>query len=236
MTTLSSIVSSIQDILQDAAYTNQNIVDRINEAVNSIAAGIRMPDGQISPPLPDLYAYGTVSTSITLPYVSLPTDYQRSVKLVYDSSNYKINPPTGGNYYSFALFMRIISKMDLSETGSIYAVAVKGTKIYYQGIPTTSTTIGVHYYRKPTDMALDGDTPDGIPEHLQLRLIKHFVCKEIMGEMLEAGVTEPAVGMKYHEAKFYTAMIDLCDFIGIDATPQYYGSGNDYEDGGACDG
>ena len=234
MTTLSSIVSSIQDILQDAAYTNQNIVDRINEAVNSIAAGIRMPDGQISPPLPDLYAYGTVSTSITLPYVSLPTDYQRGVKLVYDSSNYKINPPAGGNYYSFALFMRIISKMDLSETGSIYAVAVKGTKIYYQGIPTTSTTIGVHYYRKPTDMALDGDTPDGIPDHLQLRLIKHYVIMTIFGEQIESSVSEPAIGYKYHEAKFYAAMTDLCDFVGIDATPEYYGNEGNF-DAGACD-
>ncbi len=235
MTTLSSHVSSIQDILQDDAYTDQNIVDQINDAVKTIAGGIRMPNGQISPPLPDLFAYGTVSTSTTLPYVSLPTNYQRRVFGAYDSTNYKINPPTGGNYYSFALFMRIITKMDLSETGSIYAVAVKGTKIYYQGIPTASTTIGLHYYRTPVDMALDGDTPDGIPDHLQSRLIKHYVLKEIYGDMLEAGVAEPSRGMQYHEGKFYSAMTDLVDFIGIDAVPEYYGGGGG-EDLGACDG
>jgi hypothetical protein len=235
MTTLSSIVSSIQGILQDAAYTDQNIIDRINDAAKSIAAGIRMPNGQISPPLPDLYAYGTVSTSTTLPYVSLPTNYQRKVFNVYDSTNYRINPPIGGDYYSFALFLRQIQNMGLVESGSIYRVCVKGTKIYYQGIPTTSTIIGLHYYRKPVDMSLDGDIPDGIPDHLQSRLIKHYVLKEIYGDMLEAGVAEPARGMQYHEGRFYSAMTDLVDFIGIDATPLYYGSGNDYEDGGVCD-
>ena len=234
MTTLSSHVSSIQGILQDAAYTDQNIIDRINDSVTIIAGGIRMPDGQTSPPLPDLYAYGTVSTSTTLPYVSLPANYQRRIFNVYDSTNYKIDPPSGGDYYSFALFMRQIQNLGLAESGSIYRVCVKGTKIYYQGIPTASTTIGLHYYRKPTDVALDGDTIEGIPDQFQSRIIKHFVLKEIYGDMLEAGVAEPSRGMQYHEAKFLAAMMDMCDFIGIDAGPEYFGnnSGSDY---GACD-
>ena len=232
---LTTLTNAIQDILQDSAYTTTKIAERINDAVNSIAAGIRMPDGQISPPLPDLFTQSTVTTSLTLPYVSLPVNYQRKVINIYDSSGFRIAPPSGGDYYSFALFLKKVSNFNLIETGSVYRVCVKGSKLYYQGIPTAATTLGLHYYKKPTTMVTGTDEPDGIPEHLQLRLIKHFVCKEIMGEMLEAGVTEPAVGMKYHETKFYTAMTDLCDFIGTDATPQYYGSGNDYEDGGACD-
>jgi hypothetical protein len=223
MATLREIISAIEEIIDDAKFTEPILVKRINAAVNVIAGGIRMPDGSTSPPLPDLFAYGTVNTSTTLPYVSLPADYQRKVSLVYDSSNYKISPPSGGDYYSFALFMKQISNMGLAEAGSIYRVAVKGTKIYYQGIPTASTTLGVHYYRKPVDMDLDADVPDGIPDHLSERLIKHYVVKEIYGDMIEAGVTEPAKGFEYHESKFYAAMVDLCDFIGIDAAPQYYG-------------
>lgn len=234
MATLSDLVSAIDEIIDDAKYTEQIIVKRINSAVMEIAGGIRMPDGSTSPPLPDLYTIGSVSTSTTLPYVSLPADYQRKVSLVSDSTNYKIEPPQGGDYYSFALFMKIVSRMDLGEAGSIYAVAVKGTKLYYQGIPAAATALGIHYYRKPVDMDADADVPDGIPDHLAERLIKHYVIKCIYGDMIEAGVTEPARGFQYHEAQFYQAMTDLCDFIGIDAEPTYYGSGG-YEDGGVCD-
>ena len=232
---LTTLTNAIQDILQDSAFTNAKIAERINDAVDSIAAGIRMPNGQISPPLPDLFTMSTVTTSLTLPYVSLPINYQRNVMNVYDSSGNVISSPRGGNYYSFNLFLRQIQNSALTEAGSVYKVCVKGTKLYYQGIPTAATTLGLHYYKKPTTMVTATDEPDGIPEHLQLPLIKHRVLMDIYGEMLEAGVTEPAVGMKYHEKKFYEALQNMVDFIGIDATPLYYGSGNDYEDGGVCD-
>ena len=235
MTTLSSIVSSIQDILQDAAYTDQNIIDKINDATLTIAGGIRMPNGQISPPLPDLFTQSTVTTSTTLPYVSLPVNYQRKIMNVYDSSGCRIAPPSGGDYYAFALFLKRVSNFNLTEAGSVYRVCVKGSKLYYQGIPTVATTLGLHYYKKPTTMVTATDEPDGIPEHLQLRLIKHYVCKEIMGEAIEDGQDNHGIGVKYHTGKFYEAMTDLCDFVGIDETPIYYGSG-DYEDSGACDG
>lgn len=232
---LTTLTNAIQDILQDSAFTNTKIAERINDAVDSIAAGIRMPNGQISPPLPDLFTMSTVTTSLTLPYVSLPINYQRKVMNVYDSSGNVISSPRGGNYYSFNLFLRQIQNSLLTEAGSVYKVCVKGTKLYYQGIPTAAATLGLHYYKKPTTMVTATDEPDGIPTHLELPLIKHRVLMDIYGEMLEAGVTEPAVGMKYHEKKFYEALQNMVDFIGIDATPQYYGSGNDYEDGGVCD-
>lgn len=234
MSTLSTLISAIREVIQDNSYTDVSLTNRINEAIKQIAAGVRMPDGQISPPLPDLYAFGTVNTSTTLPYISLPANYQRKVLYIYDSSNFKISPPKGGNYYAFALFLTQIQNMGLTETGSIYRIAVKGTKLYYQGIPSASTTLGVHYYRQPVDLALDGDIPDGIPDHLQTKLIKHHVCKEIFGEAIEDGQDNTAHGTKYHTAKFFEAMTDLCDFVGIDAAPEYYGA-DDSEDYGACD-
>jgi hypothetical protein len=235
MATLDEIVSNIQDILQDPAYADNKIVDKINLSLQGIAAGIRMPDGSISPPLSDLYDIGTVNSSITLPYVLLPSDYQRNVFNVYDSAFTKIPGPRGGDYYAFTRFMKQVNNLSLAETGEIYMVCVKGSKLYYQGIPSASTVIGLHFYRRPLTLALDGDIPEGIPDHLQLSLLTHRVLMSIFGEKIEDGQDNSGIGTKYHTSKFYEYMIQLCDFIGVDSEPQYYGEDSDY-DAGRCDG
>jgi hypothetical protein len=234
MSTLNEIVAAIQESLQDDAYPSEVLIPKINLSLLGIAAGIRLPTGEISPPLPDLFTYGTVNTSITLPYVSLPTNYQRQLITVYDSLNVKINPPRGGDYRSFTKFLRQINTMDMTESGEIYVVCVKGTKIYYQGIPTASTTLGLHYYKKPATMSLDGDVPEELPDHLQLDLLKHHVCMKIFAD-IESGQYNKGIGVTQHATQFYSALTQLIDFIGVDSEPAYYGS-DESEDAGACDG
>ena len=234
MPTYADLIASVESIMQDSSITD--IGNRINSAVTSIAAGIRLPDGSISPPLPELYEMGAVPTVLTYAYASLPATYQRNVFLIADSNGNTISPPNGGDYYSFALFLKYIPKKDLSETGSVYRVAVKGRKLYYQGIPSASTNLTLHYYRKPVDMVLDVATPDGPPVHLQERLIVHYVCRDIFGAQLEDGENSSKMGASYHEGKFYEAMFDLIDFVGIDAEPEYYAGGNSgFQDLGICD-
>ena len=221
MATLTKLTAAIQNIIQDDSYTD--LTDRINDAVNNIAGGIRMPNGTTSPPLPDLYSTAIVSTT-TDAYADLPTDYQRSLFYVVDSVGDRILPPDGGNYYSFMLFLNHCFKRDLTETGSVTSVCVKGRKLYYQGIPSEAEDLLISYYRKPVEMVDNTDEPDGIPNHLQIRLVKHYVCKEIFGEGLEDGAEAHGVGTRYHTDKFYEAMIDLIDFVGVDAEPEYYAS------------
>ena len=224
MATLLSLTAAIESIIGDGSYTD--LTDRINDAVNNIAGGVRMPDGTTSPPLPDLYASATVSTTVNA-YADLPADYQRGLFYVVDSSGDRILPPDGGDYYSFMLFLNHCYKRDLTETGSVTSVCVKGKKLYYQGIPSDAEDLVVMFYKIPTAMVDNTDEPEGIPDHLQIRLIKHYVCKEIFGEGLEDGAESRKVGTTYHTNKFFEAMIDLIDFIGIDAEPEYYASGNE---------
>lgn len=235
MTTLSQLITTIDKIIADPAYSEPIIVDAINQAILNIAAGIRLPNGQISPPMPQLYTYGTVTTDVIVPYVSLPSNYQRNIFNILDISKYTIPPINGGDYYSFSKFLNQSSKQDLSETGSVYRVCIKGKKLYYQGIPSSSVTLGLHYYRIPDTLSLDQDVPECFPDHLQLNLIKHYVCKEIYGEKLEDGQDNVGVGVKYHSSKFIESLMTLVDFIGIDAEPTYYGF-NDFADAGICDG
>jgi len=235
MATLSSIVNAIKGVLQDPAYTDPVLVDHINEAIQNIAAGIRLPNGEISPPLPDLYCSDELNTDITLPYISLPSNYQRNVFKVYDNTLYEILPPRGGDYYAYGRFLKQINQLNLRETGEIYRVCVKGLNLYYQGIPSVSTILGVHYCRKPVLLTLDGDIPEGIPDHLQESILKHYVCKNIFGEKIEDGQDNKGIGTTYHTTKFYEDMNGLVDFIGRDSEPMYYGS-DEGEDRGRCDG
>ena len=127
-----------------------------------------------------------------------------------------------------------ITEKDLSESGSILNVAVKGSNLYYQGIPTASEDLTVHFYRKPVDMSEPTGTPDGLPDHLSSRLIRHYVSAEILWEDIDdAKLTKTRAA--YHESSFYKAMQELVDFIGdTDGEPVYYGS-SEFRDLGTCD-
>lgn len=232
--TLSELLTEIKEVLQDTSYTDTNLTSKINAALNAIAGGIRMPNGLIAPPLPDLFTIGTVTASTSLPYVSLPADYCRKVTVVADSSGNRISGPSGGDYYAFELFIKQASDLRLAESGSIYRAAVKGTKLYYQGIPTSEDTIYLHYFKTPTTLASDTDIPSCLPAHLQSSLLVHYVLGEIFGAAIEDGQDNRGRGSEYHNNEFYKAMTDLIDYVGIDASPQYYGD-DGFRDYGVCD-
>ena len=240
MATLLQLQNAIIDIAQNhyKGYEDSSITltSRINAAVLAIAAGVRLPvpggGYKMSPPLPDLFTTLTVATDISNPYKTLGATYQRGVFQVIDSIGDKLAHPSGGNYYSFNLFLNRLQKKDMTESGSIYICAVKGTNLYYQGIPSVSEDLTVYAYRKPVDMSASGDTPDGIPDHLQTRLIKHYVGWELASEMVD-GLADK---QNYHQNEFYKAMDELIDFIGEDSEPEYYNSEYDGSvDAGICD-
>lgn len=236
MPTFLELRTAILDISKNHYIQNDSDIQlafRINNAITEITGGLRLPNGQISSPLPELFSFQIIETNISSAYIPLPDTYQRNVFLVIDENKDKIPPPKGGGYYSFGLFLNRINNQDLSETGDIYIACVKGTNLYYQGIPQSEKNITVFFYRKPVPMISDDDTPDGIPSHLQIRLIKHYIGRQLSFEMVDG--TERMAN--YHNVEFWNAMRDLQDFIGeTDATPVYYQSnGLDYTDGGICD-
>jgi len=53
--TLSYLVEEIDGIIQDSAFDAVKITKRLNLMQSRIAGGIKMPDGSMSPSLPDLY-------------------------------------------------------------------------------------------------------------------------------------------------------------------------------------
>jgi len=230
MATLQEIRVSIQRVIVDDDYGEVEIDADINIALQAIAGGIIMPNGSLSPPLPDLHTMTTVQTDTTLPYISLPDNYQRQVFYASDSSDFRIWPVEGGDFYAFTLFMNAAIKKDLSLQGSVTNISIKGNRLYYQGIPSAASDITLQYYRKPAALFAGTDIPEGVPSHLALPLLKHYVCKEIFGEGIEDGENQSGRGQAYHEKKFYELMETMNRFNGEDAEPEYYGvSGSGYD-------
>lgn len=223
MANLEEIRNSIIRVLNDSDYVDTDIDELINDALQAVAGGVLMPNGSISPALPDLYATDTLQTSTTNPYVDLPDDYQRNVFYISDSSDMRIHPVKGGGYYSFGLFMNASIKKDLSLPGIVLTACVKGTKLYYQGIPSAAEDINIQYYRKPATMTLSTDEPEGLPSHLAKPILKHYVLKEIFGEGIEDGEDSSGKGQAYHEKKFYEAMETMIRSLpDSDDEPAYY--------------
>lgn len=229
MANLAEIRIAVKRVLVDSDYGETEIDEAINDALQSIAGGVLMPDGDISPPLPGLYALEGLETSTTLPYIELPDNYQRKIFYVSDSVDMRIHPVAGGDLYSFGLFMNSSLKKDLSLAGSVMSVCVKGNLLYYQGIPAAPTNINVQYYRKPATLSTGTDIPEGLPTHLAKPILKHYVLKEIFGEGIEDGEDSRGTGAKYHEKKFFEFMTTLIRSIPEeDDEPIYYGVGNSY--------
>lgn len=229
-TTMADIRGAIKRVLDDDDYYGDVVVDGlINDAWQAIAGGVLMPDGDISPPLPGLCTSADLTTSTTLPYISLPDDYQRNVFYVSDNVDYKIHPVNGGDFYSFTLFLNTAIKKDLSLAGIVTTVCVNGNRLYYQGIPAAASRISIRYYKKPAIMVAGTDVPEGLPDHLSKSLIKHYVCKEVFGEGIEDGENSSGRGQAYHEKKFYEAMTTLVRFIGTNDEPVYYGAISSYD-------
>ena len=165
------------DVLVDNPAVTNLLGGFINQGVNEIAGGIpSLLDGidnplpnSLTPPLPELFTIGTVTTSIVAAYVDMPVNFQRDLQLAVSYTGSEID--IAHSFIEFAETYPLLNK-----SGRISEVVEHGKKLYYQGIPTVAETVTLHYYRKPVAMVLDADVPDGIPDHLHISLLVNFAA------------------------------------------------------------
>ena len=112
--------------------------------------------------LPSLRVLGTVTTSLTLPYKALPTGFSGKLRFI-------------GNTYgkiSIVALEELLSEYPLlDKLGDVHIVAVSGSLLYYQGVPTTATVLPILYFQNPPTLTTDIGIPDCIPEFLHREVI-----------------------------------------------------------------
>jgi len=209
---LSELVSIVQTIIQDSSFDEDDIISRLNEAQLEVAGGIQSTLGSwITPPLPGLFTIGKVDTATDAAYVDMPDgsgDYgafQRDLQFVSSSDGVEIDLAD-----SFISFVETYPLLD--QSGRITECCEFGDKFYYQGIPSTSEEVTLHYYRFPTNMAEDTDEPDGIPKHLHRGLLVNHVCWKIY-ELIEDGTEDPGANTQKYLNLFLLAARKLELFI-----------------------
>lgn len=208
MTTFSDLIDRADTIIDDASLTS-SLGAFINQGVSEIAGGwpslldgINNPiPNSLTPPLPELFTIGTVNTSLTDAFVSMPDNFHRDLQLVVSATGSEIDIA-----HSFIELTETYPLLDRS--GNISETAEHGRKLYYQGIPSTSESLTLHYYRKPVDMEANDDTPDGIPEHLQISLLVNFAAWKAY-ELLEDGIEGEIPNTLKFKNSFFEAMRTL---------------------------
>lgn len=209
MATLAQLKSKVSDILSDSQYRTFSVVKYLNAGVTDIAGGLPSAFGSfLTPPLPDLFSTDTVSTSTVEAYVSMPATFQRD--LVFAANEDGVEIDISNSWIDFASTEPL-----LDRSGRIYEVIEQGDYLYYQGIPTSSEDITVHFYRLPVDMAAKDDTPDGIPAGFQERLLVNYAVYKTFETI---GPPEKAV---YYENIFKKAMHDLEISLPFDTKPLF---------------
>lgn len=190
MATYLELQTLVANIIQDDSFTPDDIKGYLNRGVSEIAGGMQSSLGSfITPPLPKLFTIGTVDTATDAAYVSMPVTFQRDLKLAVNENGVEISISN-----SMMEFSQIYPLLNTS--GNIYEVCEQGGNLYYQGIPTSSEEITIHFHRLPVDMSAPTDLPDGIPLHLQIPLLVNFACFEIF-KLIEDGVGEGVNTAKY---------------------------------------
>jgi len=198
---LSELSTTVQLIIQDDSFDNY-IINYLNQAQLEIAGGMKSALGSwITPPLPGLLSIDTVTTVVDTPYVELPSDFHRRVQFVTNSSNTEIEILE--DFISFSE-----TYPGLTRVGKVTNVIDQGNLLYYQSIPSDPEVLTVQYYRKPTDMALSTDEPDGIPIHLQKSLLVNHAAWKIY-ELIEDGIEGPGVNTKRYMDLFYQTLLNL---------------------------
>jgi len=210
--TLKEMRDLIASIINDSEYTDTIIDAFINEGVLTVATGEILPGRfDLSPALPSLYKTDTVDTD-TDNNTDLPVEFNRDVVLVADSDGNKIKIEP-----SFEKFINTTQ----SEAGTVDVVAVKGSVLYYDRIPSAAATLTVHFYSTPATLVEDVDIPTSIPAVLHRQLIVSYALKEIYNE-IELGMSGQKVDTANYTNIHDQGLIRLRQLIPEDDLTNFY--------------
>lgn len=190
--TADELSAEILDIVDDNSFSFSDVVTFLNEGLGVISFQVLLPNFQAS---------ANVLTVDGSNVADLPSNYQRNLFFCY--STLQTAP------------VRVFdNKTDIiryhgnpTTNGSVRAVAVFGSTLYYQNIPLLAEidTLVIDYYKQPTIISEVGDTFTCLPPHLIRPLLVNYGCAKIF-ETIEQDIDGSKPNTNYHFNLFNGAL------------------------------
>ena len=120
--------------------------------------------------LPELETSGTVTTD-TNNNVSMPSDYLKNPFLCFNSDGEEIE--------ILITLQDLLRKYEgnIDSDTTVNDVAVVGSTIYYQGVPSTAETLTIHYTKEPDVISRYLDTNITLmPDYLQEDILSNYIA------------------------------------------------------------
>lgn len=211
--TFEELTNEVMGIIQDSAWSEAIIKSKLNQALTVVATGIMLPGKhQLSPPLPDLYSSTDIDTVAGVATCNLSSDFNRDVIHVVNANGDEIPLEKS--------FRKFLDDYPGHTSGSVFRASVYGRNLHYRNVPETAETMTVHYYKAPTTMTMDDDTPNCLPVALHRPLLVGFACKDIWS-LIEDGIEGQKINTEYWTREFQQGLLDLETLIPHDGEPIY---------------
>lgn len=199
------IRTEIKNLIQDDSFTETTLNGYIDQAILYVAAQVDIPS---------LRGINIIQTVLGQAYVSLS-----SLAGGFSGKLRRVKNAEGENITIFpnlALLMDEYSTMD--EVGAVEAVTLEGSNLWYQNLPQEAETLTCLYYRNPTLLSADDESPDDFPVHLHRRLFVHG-CAWMIYDQIEDGIEGEKVNTKgqfwlsFDERNSHSGIVKLREWI-----------------------
>jgi len=202
MATLEELRTRVSENLQDTNRISDDLIDRtINEGLAFCARKVR---------LPALESEGVVTTLVGAYKVAIPPgwQYQRGLYAVEVSGEDPIDVAS-----SVAMLRMAYPEFGTEEPkGSVVVATIAGGMLLYHGVPDDPVELLCRFYRIPTKLQKDSDTPEGVPEELLGILLESYALFRLY-PLIENGLEGPQANTLYFKTLFDEYLNDLDSYI-----------------------
>ena len=171
--TLNDLHDEVAILVRDTSDDIENLIDvKLNEAFATVHDLVVVPE---------LKRVGSFTTVTDQAWTTMPTGFNGKLLFV------------GNDRTSLAVAdAGVVQLMEdcpaLDASGPVHTVALEGSTLYYQGIPSDATTYPILYVVNPTPLSRGkSEVPDYIPAHLQRGLFVHLAAA-LLFNIIEDGV------------------------------------------------
>ena len=189
---LEALVSRVKNIVQDISYTEDDIIELLNEAALVIAEQVRLPDLSIGS--------AEVLTEAGEHQAAMPADYHHWLFRCMDGTRQV-------NVRSNLEELLMVYGGSLGNDGDVADVVAQGMTLFYQPVPVDPVPLLLFYSKKPAVLAADGDIPSFMPARFH-KMLAVYAASEIFDD-IEDGVNAAKVNTEAQRQKFRAALEEL---------------------------